>query len=146
MIKLALFLFLSILTLKAEIYEIDGMESALFSKKSMNLKSITISLAFRGDEIVSKQLQLKDSLNILISSYYIEDLMTSKGKEAFKNSLKSFALKKYGLKLDSIYIKEFRLTKPIVDTDELIQKLQRGGCCQKSTKVKELFDSVKTAK
>jgi hypothetical protein len=129
--------------LRAEIYEIPSFESDIFSKNSLKLKPISLSIVFEGEDLTQNRLKLKDSLNVLISSFYLEDLFTSKGKERFKNSLKKYLYQKYSLKIDSIYIKELKRDRSSIEMDELIEALKREGCCKKdSTKAKKLFESI----
>ncbi len=141
--RLALFSLVLTVILNAQLYEINRLESTLFSKKSLDLKSVTLSLVLEGGDLVVNQLKIQDALNILISSYYVEDLMTSKGKESFKESLIKFIKEKYHIHLSNIYFKELRLTNPPIEIDELIERLKREGCCQGKSKIKDLFNQTK---
>ena len=144
--KKALLALVLAMTLNAQLYEIDDLESTIFSKKSLDLTSVTLSLVLDGENLLANQLKIKDAINVLISSYYVEDLMTSKGKEAFKTSLKKFIKEKYRLNINNIYFKEIRLTNPPINIDELIERLKREGCCQGKSKIKDLFEKTDSSK
>ncbi|HHD77596.1 MAG TPA: hypothetical protein ENK97_02305 [Campylobacteraceae bacterium] len=122
--KVLLSLFFLISLSQAEIYKVDHFESDIFSKKGNALKKVELSLIFEGENLSRNDYKLLDALNIIISSFYLEDLFTSKGKERFKKLLKQFLLKKYMLDIDAIYLLKFDI-KPALNCDKLETLLQK---------------------
>ena len=109
--------------LYGELYKIPDFEADLFSKEGDKLRKIELSIMFDGENTRANDYKLLDALNVVISSFYIEDLFTSKGKERFKDLLQKYILKKYMLDIDFIYI--LRLTMhDQIDADTLLQKIE----------------------
>jgi len=134
--KFFLLLLLASSLLYGELYKIPDFEADLFSKEGNKLKKIELSIMFDGDNLHTDDYKLLDALNVVISSFYIEDLFTSKGKERFKTLLKNYILKKYMMDIDFIYILHLTLHEQI-DTDQLlkkIEKLEKGMAPVKSGK------------
>jgi len=107
-----------------ELYKVSDFEADIFSKDGNQLKKIELTLIFEGDNIRPYDYKLLDALNIVISSFYIEDLFTSKGKERFKKLLTQYIVKKYMIDIDFIYIINFGI-KERVDIDTLLKKLEK---------------------
>ena len=107
-----------------ELYKIPDFEADLFSKQGNKLKKIELSIMFDGDNVRVNDYKLLDALNVVISSFYIEDLFTSQGKERFKDLLKKYILKKYMLDIDFIYILHLTIHEQI-DVDTLLQKIEK---------------------
>ena len=63
----------------------------------MDLEIIT-----RDDNVA--RAPIYDALNIVVGSFYAEDIMTSKGKESFKSTLTKYIDKKHSITIDDIYI------------------------------------------
>lgn len=89
----------------ADVVSIEGFESDLYSKyDANNLKKISIDLEIiTRDDNVPKA-PIYDALNIIVGSFYAEDIMTSKGKEGFKTTFIKYIDKKYSISIDEIYI------------------------------------------
>lgn len=138
--KIALFLLLSINTY-ADTVEIKNFESDLFSKDGKSLKKIEYSLLFDGRYLKENRYKIIDALHIVVSSFYIQDLFTSKGKERFKTVLKKYVNKKYSLEIDNIFIQKFKI-KNSINVDEFIKALRAEGCC--SSKKKSDFENIET--
>ncbi len=139
-------LFFLVSLLQAEIYKVDHFESDIFSKKGNALKKVELSLIFEGENLSRNDYKLLDALNIIISSFYLEDLFTSKGKERFKRLLKQFLLKKYMLDVDAIYLLKFDI-KPALNCDKLetlLQKLQskRSVTTEKKAPEEKAFEML----
>ncbi len=110
--------------LYGELYKIPDFEADLFSKQGNKLKKIELSIMFDGDNVRANDYKLLDALNVVISSFYIEDLFTSQGKERFKDLLKKYIMKKYMLDIDFIYILHLTIHEQI-DVDTLLQKIEK---------------------
>ena len=110
--------------LYGELYKIPDFEADLFSKEGNKLKKIELSIMFDGDNVRANDYKLLDALNVVISSFYIEDLFTSQGKERFKDLLKKYIMKKYMLDIDFIYILHLTIHEQI-DVDTLLKKIEK---------------------
>ena len=143
MISKMLFILLLINTfVQAEVYEVSNFQSDIFSKKGNSLKKVTLSLRIEGRDLQENDYKITDALNIIISSFYLEDLFTSKGKEQFKNSLSHYLEKKYNVEADVIYLKKFKITPTSLEIIDIIEALKAEGCCHKSNVVKKVFDTM----
>lgn len=83
--------------------EINNFETDLYSK-SNGLKKIILSLKIIGDNVNNENDYIQDSINMVISSYYYEDLFTELGKENLKKTIIKYAGKKYSVNIDDILI------------------------------------------
>jgi hypothetical protein len=137
--KIIIALLLS-LNLSADSVDLIEFESDVFSKNSKILKKISISLHLDGEDLEINSYKIQDALNIIISSFYLEDLLTSKGKERFKSSFSSYLLKKYRVKVSSVFILKLVQISDIPDVDKLIEALKLNGCCKKNSNIKKLFN------
>ncbi len=85
--KILLILLLSGLFLHAdETLHVNEFEVSLFSKLSKKPVQISTSLVFEGRDVEAFDFKIIDSLNVVIGSFYAENLLTSKGKEGLKKS------------------------------------------------------------
>ncbi|TQR31867.1 hypothetical protein DMB92_05630 [Campylobacter sp. MIT 99-7217] len=100
-----LLLFLLPLILSAEILELKGLRTDLYSKVGANtLKKIELSLEFEGSNLKNNTSKLYDSTLSVISGFFYEDIFTEIGKNNFKETLKRFISKKHRLEIKEIYI------------------------------------------
>ncbi len=112
----------------ADLIKVNDFEVDLFSNKSTNLKKVELSLMFEGRDIEGKREEVVDALNIVISSFYIEELFTSLGKERFKKALIAYASKKYDVDIDNIFIRRMVLKQENgVSVEEFIKALKEEG-------------------
>ncbi len=121
--KILLLIFCFCLSAYAQLYKVPDFQSDIFSKDGNRLKKVEMSLIFEGEGIQNESYKILDALNIVVSSFYIEDLFTSKGKEHFKTVLKQYIAKKYMIDIDFIYIIKFNI-KQSVDLDKIVQELE----------------------
>lgn len=126
----------------AEVYKVSNFQSDIFSRDGNKLKKVTLSLRIEGRDLKENDYKIIDALNIIISSFYLEDLFTSKGKEQFKSSLSKYLEKKYAVEADTIYIKKFKITPSSLDIADFIDALKAEGCCKKATVIKKVFDTI----
>jgi hypothetical protein len=134
--KLFFTLVLTSSLLFGELYKVENFETDIFSKKGNRLEKIDMTLMFDGENLSSNDYKLLDALNIIVSSFYIEDLFTSKGKERFKALLKKFLMKKYMLDIDFIYIIKLE-RKPQIDSKSLLEELKKLQGTLKRREVKK---------
>lgn len=129
--KKIIFLTLALMQfLSAETIEIDKFTSDIFSKIKNGTKKIEMSLTIEGRDVEEENsFKIVDGLNIVVGSFYFEDLMTSRGKENFKNTLKLYVTEKYRIDIDEIYIK-YLFEKESASTKEIIEAMKEAGCCK----------------
>jgi hypothetical protein len=123
------FILLSLLTISlySDKIEINNFESDLFSNDRQTLRKIEASFSFEGRDLRVNKIKVIDSLNIIISSFFIEDLLTSKGKEKFKELLTQYTTSRHSVDLDEIYIKKMRIKNPPTDIKAIIKALEKEG-------------------
>ena len=127
--KLFILIFLAVF-LNADSLEVKDFSSDLYSKATSELQKVEAILIFDGRDMKSNRNKIYDALNIVIGSFFFEDLMTSKGKERFKTMLIKYLDKKYGVDVDDIMIIKM-IRKDNITTKNLIKELKREGCCKK---------------
>lgn len=103
-------------------FNITGFSTDLYSKNNTNMKKIIMDLEiFTPNE--ANESAIKDAINVIISSFYAEDLLSSKGKEAFKDAIKKYALSKHKISISEIYILGLK-TADEVDISKLIKLVE----------------------
>jgi hypothetical protein len=131
--KLKIFLFLSLLSTflyAQESFVIDDFEATLYSKLAKNgTKNIQTSIIFEGRYVEENDFKITDALNVVIGSFYAEDLLTSKGKQALKAGLIKYVSDKYGIDIDNIYIQKLRVVNNTT-AQKIIDALKKEGCCK----------------
>jgi len=137
--KIALFTLLSTF-LFADVVEINDFQSDLFSKDRNHLKKVEFSLLFDGRDLQENRHKIVDALNIVISSFYVEDLFTSKGKERFKVVITKYLSKKYSIDVDDIFIQKFKMVDN-VSVDAFIDALRDEGFCRERSNSKSISKS-----
>lgn len=113
-----------------EVLSVDEFDATIFSKSSKAMVQVQTSIIFEGRDVDVNDFRIIDALNVVIGSFYVEDLLTSKGKEGLKATLISYIQKKYALDIDNIYIQKLYINEETT-ADKIIEALKREGCCQK---------------
>ncbi len=122
--KKLIFTIFTVMPLLAQTVKIDNFQTDIFSKNSQNLKKIKLDLVFDiNSSLPTPEYKLKDALNIVISSFYIETLFTSQTKENFKTILTNYLAKKHDINVTDIYITNMQIVNQI-NLDELVDKLK----------------------
>ena len=128
--KKIIFLLVSVLFLEAQTLHIEHFTTDIFSSTSKELEKVNMSLVIEGRYVEDENFKVIDTLNVVIGSFYIENLATSQGKENLKKLLIKYSAKKYGVDIDEIYILNFSVEKNrAFDIDELIKRMKDEGCC-----------------
>lgn len=104
-------------------FEIKNLEVDLYSKTSSEMKKISMDLHIFTNE-VAKSSAIKDAINVIVSSFYAQDLMSSKGKEVFKEAIKKYSASKYKIKIDDVYILSLKEIDNI-DIARLVKQLDK---------------------
>jgi hypothetical protein len=129
--KIILVLIFSVLFLQAdETIQVNDFEVSLFSKLSKKPVQVETSLIFEGRDVEVYDFKIIDSLNVVIGSFYAENLLTSQGKEGLKKALINYNRDKYSIDIDNIYIQKLNIKKDI-SNDDIIDLMKQNGCCAK---------------
>ena len=127
-------------------FEIKNLEVDLYSKTSSEMKKISMDLHIFTNE-VAKSSAIKDAINVIVSSFYAQDLMSSKGKEAFKEAIKKYSASKYKIKIDDVYILSLKEIDNI-DIKRLVKQLDKyyknSANKESNSRIPSRQDEIKT--
>jgi len=116
-------------SLFAETLVLEHFKANVFAKSDKKPVEAMVGLIFEGKEVKLYEYKVVDALNIVIGSYFAEDLVTSRGKELLKSTLIAYAKKTHGLVIDAVYIKELTVkTNP--STKEIVDAIKKEGVFQ----------------
>ncbi len=115
-------------SLFAQMLNVDNFNAEVFSRVTKKPVTINLKMMFEGRYVEDESYKIIDALNMVIGSFYLEDLITSQGKQKFKEALKSYTTNKYSIDIDSIYIQKL-LSQP--STQEIIDALKKEDMCIK---------------
>lgn len=116
-------------SLFAETLVLERFKANVFAKSDKKPVEVTVGLIFEGKEVKLYEYKVVDALNIVIGSYFAEDLVTSRGKELLKATLIAYAKKTHALVIDTVYIKELTVkTNPT--TQEIVEAIKKEGIFQ----------------
>ena len=112
--KKLIILLSTLLLLYGEIVEIKDFKTDIFSQNSSSLKKIKLDLVFDINSTTPTPTYIiKDALNIVVSSFYIENLFTSKTKLNFKELLKNYLKQKHKVVVNNIYIEDMQIVNQV---------------------------------
>lgn len=123
-------LFIVSLVHAEEILRVSDFEVSVFSKVSKEPVAIIASVIFEGRDVEIYDFKIIDALNVVIGSFYAEDLLTSKGKLGLKQGLITYAVKEYAIDIDHIYIQKLKIIDS-ASTDDIIEALRKEGLFDK---------------
>ncbi len=126
--KIIFILLVVIAGLSAQMLNIDDFSSEVFSKITKKPVTVNLKMMVEGRYVEDESYKIIDALNIVIGSFYLEDLLTSQGKIKLKETLKSYTANKYSIDIDNIYIQKLQ-SQP--NTQEIIDALKKEGMCVK---------------
>lgn len=128
--KIVILMVLICVNLVAQKLEISDFQTDVYSKSTnASLKKISVSMLIIGRYVDDESYKVIDALNVVIGSFFAEDLFTSRGKEGLKKGLINYTSKKYGLEIDDIYIKKFFIVD-FPKTQEIIDAMKKEGFFQ----------------
>lgn len=108
--------------------DISGFQTEVYTKQN-GLKKIEMTLdVVLRDPSVNKS-ALYDALNVIVGSFYAEDLMTSMGKENFKQNFIKYAAKKHNIDIDEVYIINLKFVNEI-DIEKIIKAIKERDLCK----------------
>lgn len=112
------------LSVFAQMVHVDDFSSEVFSKIKKKPVPIAMSLVFEGRYVKDEGYKIVDALNVVVGSFYFEDLITSQGKENLKKAIIAYCSKKYSVDIDNIYIQKIN-SQPSIK--EIIDALKKEG-------------------
>jgi hypothetical protein len=124
--KMIVVLLFAVLSLYAQMLDVDDFTAEVFSRVTKKPATINLSLMIEGRYVEDESYKIIDALNIVIGSFYLEDLITSQGKQKLKEAIKSYTTSKYSIDIDNIYIQKLQ-SQP--NTQEIIDALKKEGMC-----------------
>jgi len=124
-------IFLLHVSLCAQVLILDDFRANVFSKADKKPVEIKLGLIFEGDSVQLNDYKVIDALNVIVSSYYAEDLVTSRGKELLKSTLIAYTKKAHSLTIDTIYIKELSV-KMNPSVKEIVEAIKKEGIFQQN--------------
>ena len=69
----------------ADVLKVSDFQTDIYSKAGQNLtKKINMNLEVVGRDVEENEAYVLDALNVVVGSFYVEDILTSMGKEKFK--------------------------------------------------------------
>ncbi|WP_169973867.1 MULTISPECIES: hypothetical protein [unclassified Campylobacter] len=111
----------------SDVLNIENFEADLYSKDSQNsIKKITVSLRVSGRDINDNEAYVFDGLNVVIGSFYVEDLLTSMGKEKFKETFAKYTAKKHSVDIDEVLIISLKIVRE-PKLEEILQIIREQG-------------------
>ena len=89
----------------ADVLKVSDFQTDIYSKAGQNLtKKISMNLEVVGRDVEENEAYVLDALNVVVGSFYVEDILTSMGKEKFKELFMKYAAKKHSLEIDDVLI------------------------------------------
>ena len=108
----------------AETLNIDNFETDLYSRDAKSsIKKVSVSLRLEGRDVADNEAYVLDALNVVIGSFYVEDLLTSLGKEKCKDKLVKYTAKKHSIDIDEALIISLKTVRE-PNIEELIEALK----------------------
>ena len=83
------------MSLFAQMLSVDNFSAEVFSSVTKKPVTISLKMMFEGRYVEEESYKIIDALNIVIGSFYLEDLITSQGKQKLKEAIKSYTTNKY---------------------------------------------------
>ncbi|WP_314091082.1 hypothetical protein [uncultured Campylobacter sp.] len=126
----------------AETLNIDNFETDLYSRDAKSsIKKVSISLRLEGRDVVDNEAYVLDALNVVIGSFYVEDLLTSLGKEKFKDTLAKYTAKKHSVDIDEVLIISLKTVRE-PNIEELLEALKNVKATGSKRSQKEQVEDI----
>ncbi|EKU10546.1 hypothetical protein [Campylobacter showae] len=126
----------------AETLNIDNFETDLYSRDAKSsIKKVSISLRLEGRDVVDNEAYVLDALNVVIGSFYVEDLLTSLGKEKFKETLAKYTAKKHSVDIDEVLIISLKTVRE-PNIEELLEALKNVKTTGSKRSQKEQVEDI----
>ena len=126
----------------AETLNIDNFETDLYSRDAKSsIKKVSISLRLEGRDVVDNEAYVLAALNVVIGSFYVEDLLTSLGKEKFKETLAKYTAKKHSVDIDEVLIISLKTVRE-PNIEELLEALKNVKTTGSKRSQKEQVEDI----
>lgn len=126
----------------AETLNIDNFETDLYSRDAKSsIKKVSVSLRLEGRDVVDNEAYVLDALNVVIGSFYVEDLLTSLGKEKFKDTLAKYTAKKHSVDIDEVLIISLKTVRE-PNIEELLEALKNVKATGSKRSQKEQVEDI----
>ena len=126
----------------AETLNIDNFETDLYSRDAKNsIKKVSVSLRLEGRDVADNEAYVLDALNVVIGSFYVEDLLTSLGKEKFKDTLAKYTAKKHSVDIDEVLIISLKTVRE-PNIKELLEALKNVKTTGSKRSQKEQVEDI----
>ncbi|MBE0490909.1 MAG: flagellar basal body-associated FliL family protein [Sulfurospirillum sp.] len=127
--KIVLVLLFCLQLFASEMLHVDEFTVSVYGKTSKSPVLLNASLIFEGRDVDINDFRIIDGLNVIIGSFYAEDLLTSKGKEVLKKSLTEYLQKTYAIDIDNIYIQKLFIDEQTT-AQKIIEAIKKEGICK----------------
>lgn len=126
----------------AETLNIDNFETDLYSRDAKSsIKKVSVSLRLEGRDVADNEAYVLDALNVVIGSFYVEDLLTSLGKEKFKDTLAKYTAKKHSVDIDEVLIISLKTVRE-PNIEELLEALKNVKATGSKRSQKEQVEDI----
>ncbi|MCD8212938.1 MAG: hypothetical protein LUC34_02610 [Campylobacter sp.] len=126
--KLFFMLILSVFAF-GDVLKVSDFQTDIYSKAGQNLtKKISLSMEVVGRDVNDNESYVLDALNIVVGSFYVEDILTSMGKEKLKETLIKYAAKKHALDIDDVLILNIKVINNL-ELSEIIKAIKNQNLC-----------------
>ncbi|MBE3605451.1 hypothetical protein CCAL13119_00560 [Campylobacter sp. RM13119] len=113
-----------------DVLRVSDFQTDIYSKSGVNItKKINLNLEVVGRDMNDNESYVLDALNIIIGSFYVEDILTSMGKEKFKETFIKYAAKKHTLDIDDVLILNIKVINNL-ELNEIINAIKSQNLCQ----------------
>ncbi|CAD7286605.1 hypothetical protein [Campylobacter suis] len=143
--KIFLAIFLAVFA-SADAIRVNEFEVDVYSKMAQGAtKKMRLNLELIGNDLNSNEAYVLDALNVIIGSFYAEDLLTSLGKEKFKEAYIKYAAKKHGLTIDDVLIIAMKVVEK-VEIEDIINAIKMRDLCGSRAPTSHNENSTRTNK
>ena len=126
----------------AETLNIDNFETDLYSRDAKSsIKKVSVSLRLEGRDVADNEAYVLDALNVVIGSFYVEDLLTSLGTEKFKETLVKYTAKKHSIDIDEVLIISLKTVRE-PNIEELLEALKNVKTTGSKRSQKEQVEDI----
>ena len=126
----------------AETLTVDNFETDLYSRDAKNsIKKVSVSLRLEGRDVADNEAYVLDALNVVIGSFYVEDLLTALGKEKFKETLVKYTAKKHSIDIDEVLIISLKTVRE-PNIEELLEALKNVKTTGSKRSQKEQVEDI----
>ena len=113
----------------ADVLKVSDFQTDIYSKAGQNLtKKISMNLEVVGRDVEENEAYVLDAINVVVGSFYVEDILTSMGKEKFKELCMKYAAKKHSLDIDDVLILNIKVINNL-ELSEIIKAIKSQNLC-----------------